>query len=41
MELELVFLEDLQGAIVRVLDQLSDNRVHTLGRTRGAVSDVS
>ena len=36
MELKLVLLEDLQGAIVRVLDQLSDNRVHTLGRTGGA-----
>ena len=41
MELELVLLEDLQSAIVRVLDQLSDNRVHTLGRTGAQVSDVS
>ena len=36
MELELVLLQDLQGAIMRVLDQLGDNRVHALGRTGGA-----
>ena len=35
MELKLVLLEDLQGAIMCVLDQLGDDRVDALGRTGG------
>lgn len=41
MELELVLLQNLQGAVVRILDQLGDNRVHALGRTGAQVSEVS
>lgn len=41
MELKLVLLEDLQGAIMCVLDQLGDDRVDALGRTGAQVSDVS
>ena len=36
VELKLVLLQNLQSAVVRILDQLGDNRVHTLGRTGGA-----
>ena len=36
MELKLVLLEDLQGAVMCVLDQLGDDRVDALGRTGGA-----
>lgn len=35
MELKLVLLEDLQGAVMCVLDQLGDDRVDALGRTGG------
>ena len=36
MQLKLVLLQNLQSAVVRILDQLGDNRVHALGRTGGA-----